>query len=69
MDRSVSLSTKTSLAYIVFCIPGQVVALFIVGLGEYGVVWLGTDWDLEIQRGIERNQMEAKQQARLFNQE
>jgi MATE family multidrug resistance protein len=46
-----------------------VVALFIVGLGEYGVVWLGTDWDLEIQRGIERNQMEAKQQARLFVQE
>ncbi|RPD77371.1 MOP flippase [Lentinus tigrinus ALCF2SS1-7] len=39
---------------------GQVVALFIVGLSEYGVVWLGTDWNKEVQRGIERNQAEAK---------
>ena len=42
-------------------LSGQVVALFIVGLGEYGVVWLGTDWDKEIERGIERNRREAKQ--------
>ncbi|PCH39961.1 MATE efflux protein [Wolfiporia cocos MD-104 SS10] len=39
---------------------GQVVALFIVGLGEYSVVWLGTDWDKEVQRGVERNREEAK---------
>ncbi|KAI0771107.1 MATE efflux family protein [Trametes elegans] len=39
---------------------GQVVALFIVGLSEYGVVWLGTDWDREVRRGIERNLAEAK---------
>ncbi|KAI0923315.1 hypothetical protein AcV7_005865 [Taiwanofungus camphoratus] len=39
---------------------GQVIALFIVGLGEYAVVWLGTDWDTEVQRGIERNQAETK---------
>ncbi|KAK0217849.1 MOP flippase [Armillaria fumosa] len=42
---------------------GQVVALFIVGLGEYFVVWLGTDWDLEVQRGVDRNQEEAKRRS------
>ncbi|KAF8957126.1 mate-domain-containing protein, partial [Flammula alnicola] len=26
--------------------------LFIVGIGEYGVVWLGTDWDKEIKKGM-----------------
>ncbi|KAJ7600375.1 MOP flippase [Mycena floridula] len=41
---------------------GQVVALFIVGIGEYCVVWLGTDWDLEVRLGVERNQEEAKRQ-------
>jgi multidrug resistance protein, MATE family len=44
---------------------GQVIALFIVGIGEYAVVWLGTDWDREVEKGIERNQEEAKRQARL----
>ncbi|EIN06499.1 MATE efflux family protein [Punctularia strigosozonata HHB-11173 SS5] len=39
---------------------GQVIALFLVGIGEYGVVWLGTDWDREVARGEERNRMEAK---------
>ncbi|KZT00434.1 MATE efflux family protein [Laetiporus sulphureus 93-53] len=39
---------------------GQVVALFIVGLGEYTVVWLGTDWDREVQKSVERNHEEAK---------
>ncbi|KAJ3551743.1 hypothetical protein NM688_g4529 [Phlebia brevispora] len=39
---------------------GQVIALFIVGSGEYSVVWFGTDWDKEVQRGIERNNAEAK---------
>ena len=42
---------------------GQVIALFIVGLGEYGTVWLGTDWDKEIQKGIKRNQEEAKRRS------
>jgi hypothetical protein len=37
---------------------GQVVALFVVGLGEYATVWLGTDWDKEVQKGIERNKLE-----------
>jgi multidrug resistance protein, MATE family len=34
--------------------------LFIVGIGEYCVVWLGTDWDFEVMKGIERNREEAK---------
>ena len=42
---------------------GQVVALFIVGLGEYGAVWFGTDWDNEIRKGIERNREEAKRRV------
>jgi len=42
---------------------GQVVALFLVGMGEYCAVWLGTDWNLEVRRGIERNQEEAKRQG------
>ena len=46
---------------------GQVVALFIVGLSEYTVVWLGTDWEKEVQRGIERNQAEAKRR-RMYEQ-
>ncbi|KAJ7746753.1 MOP flippase [Mycena maculata] len=41
---------------------GQVVALFIVGLGEYYVVW-GSDWDLEVKRGAERNEEEAKRRS------
>ncbi|KAI0357338.1 MOP flippase [Trametes cingulata] len=39
---------------------GQVIALFIVGLSEYAVVWLGTDWEKEVRRGVERNEAEAK---------
>ncbi|KAL7280218.1 hypothetical protein ACG7TL_006637 [Trametes sanguinea] len=39
---------------------GQVIALFIVGLSEYAVVWGGTNWDKEVQKGIERNEAEAK---------
>lgn len=42
---------------------GQVLGLFVVGIGEYGAVWLGTDWDKEVQRGRERNLLEAKRQA------
>ncbi|KAJ7626327.1 MATE efflux family protein [Mycena polygramma] len=41
---------------------GQVVALFIVGLGEYYVVWR-SDWDLEVRRGEARNEEEAKRRA------
>ncbi|KAH9976445.1 MATE efflux family protein [Lactifluus volemus] len=39
---------------------GQVVALFIVGTCEYAVVWLGTDWDYEVEKGIRRNNPEVK---------
>ncbi len=39
---------------------GQVIALFIVGLSEYAVVWLGTDWPGETRRSVERNEAEAK---------
>ncbi|KAF8159273.1 MATE efflux family protein [Crassisporium funariophilum] len=39
---------------------GQVVGLFIVGTGEYLVVWLATDWDMEVKKGVERNRDEAK---------
>lgn len=42
---------------------GQVVALFVVGIGEYCVVWLGTDWDKEVERGVARNEDEAKRRA------
>lgn len=37
---------------------GQVVALFIVGSCEYAVVWLGTDWEHEVEKGIRRNNPE-----------
>jgi MATE family multidrug resistance protein len=35
-----------------------VVALFIVGTSEYAVVWLGTDWDHEVEKGVWRNNQE-----------
>ncbi|KIL64936.1 hypothetical protein M378DRAFT_192492 [Amanita muscaria Koide BX008] len=39
---------------------GQVIGLFTVGVSEYLVVWLGTDWDKEVQESIRRNAEEAK---------
>ncbi|KAG2103062.1 MATE efflux family protein [Suillus discolor] len=42
---------------------GQVIGLFTVGLSEYGVVWLGTNWDREVQKGIKRNAEEAKRRV------
>ncbi|KAH9920427.1 MATE efflux family protein [Fomitopsis serialis] len=39
---------------------GQVVALTIIALGEYAVVWLAIDWEREVQLSIERNEAEAK---------
>lgn len=42
---------------------GQVIGLFTVALSEYGVVWLGTNWDREIQKGIKRNTEEAKRRV------
>ncbi|KAF8232184.1 MOP flippase [Tricholoma matsutake] len=39
---------------------GQVLGLFVVGIGEYCAVWLGTDWDKEVQRSIDRSVLEAK---------
>ena len=58
----VSLAFKTSLGLQGLWI-GQVVALFIVGIGEYLTVWLWTDWDKEVREGIERNEAEAKARA------
>jgi hypothetical protein len=31
-----------------------VIALFIVGSCEYGVVWLRTDWENEVEKGVRR---------------
>jgi MATE family multidrug resistance protein len=42
---------------------GQVVALFIVGLGEYAAVWLGTDWEEEVQRGIMRTKATTEEEV------
>ncbi|THU97692.1 MATE efflux family protein [Dendrothele bispora CBS 962.96] len=39
---------------------GQVVGLTVVGLSEYAVVWLGTDWEREVEKGVQRNAEEAK---------
>ncbi|KAL5511233.1 ERC1_4 [Sanghuangporus vaninii] len=47
---------------------GQVVALFIVGIGLYSVVWLGTDWEKEVQRGIERNKADDEARRRYETQ-
>ncbi|KAF8909267.1 MOP flippase [Gymnopilus junonius] len=44
---------------------GQVIALFLVGLGEYCVVWLGTDWDKEVQKSVERNKKDASSSSAL----
>lgn len=62
LPMGVSLAFKTSLGLQGLWI-GQVVALFIVGIGEYLTVWLGTDWDKEVRKGIERNEAEAKRRA------
>jgi MATE family multidrug resistance protein len=48
---------------------GQVIGLFTVALSEYGVVWLGTNWDREIQKGIKRNAEEAKRRVLAERQE
>ena len=40
------------------CDAGQVFALFVVGSCEYAVVWLGTDWEHEVEKGIRRNNPE-----------
>jgi len=37
---------------------GQVVALFLVGFSEYAVVWLCSNWDNEVEKGIERMRLE-----------
>jgi MATE family multidrug resistance protein len=55
--------TQPSGRYLIVMSLGQVLGLFVVGIGEYGAVWLGTDWDKEVQRGRERNLLEAKRQA------
>ncbi|EIW75122.1 MATE efflux family protein [Coniophora puteana RWD-64-598 SS2] len=55
----ISLAFKTPLGLQGLWI-GQVIGLFTVGIGEYGVVWLGTNWNLEVEKGIKRNEEEAK---------
>ncbi|KAI3600723.1 mate efflux family protein [Moniliophthora roreri] len=37
----------------------QVVGLTVVGIGEYLVIWFGTDWDIEVEKGVKRNQEEV----------
>jgi multidrug resistance protein, MATE family len=49
------------------CSAGQVVALFIVGTCEYAVVWLGTDWDYEVEKGIRRNNPEVYDEVTEVN--
>ncbi|KAH7890925.1 MATE efflux family protein [Phlebopus sp. FC_14] len=61
---TLAFSTKTHLGLQGLWI-GQVIGLFIVGIGEYATVWLGTNWDKEVQKGIIRNAEEAKRRALL----
>jgi MATE family multidrug resistance protein len=65
LPLGVSLALKTSLGLQGLWI-GQVVGLSIVGFGEYLVVWLWTDWDHEVQKGVERNAAEAKRRDRAL---
>ncbi|VDC05078.1 unnamed protein product [Peniophora sp. CBMAI 1063] len=44
---------------------GQVIGLFVVGIAEYAVVWLGTDWEREVEKGADRNAAEALRQQTL----
>ena len=50
-------------------ILGQVIGLFTVGISQYLVVWLGTNWDKEVQKSILRNAEEAKNRALLEQRE
>lgn len=52
-----------------FVKKGQVLGLFVVGIGEYGVVWLATDWNKEVQKGKERNLLEAKIRAAALREQ
>jgi multidrug resistance protein, MATE family len=38
---------------------GQVVGLTVVGISEYLVIWFGTDWELEVEKGAKRNEAEG----------
>lgn len=46
-------------------ILGQVIGLFTVGTAEYVVVWLGTNWDKEVEKSMFRNAEEAKRRVLL----
>jgi hypothetical protein len=64
--RNRSLHAHPNADFFFFCLfvfirIGQVVALFIVGSCEYGVVWLCTDWEYEVERGVRRNNPEMLQ--------
>lgn len=52
---------RACVCWLSFPRTGQVVALFIVGSCEYGVVWLGTDWEHEVERGVKRNNPEMQE--------
>lgn len=57
------------MANLVLRYSGQVVALFIVGVSEYCAVWLWTDWEKEVVRGIERNEEENKRRRKVLGDE
>jgi hypothetical protein len=63
MDRYVCNGSLLPSSLLIIHHLGQVLGLFVVGLGEYCAVWLGTDWDKEVERAKERNLLEAKTQA------
>ncbi|KAI6149691.1 MATE efflux family protein [Pisolithus tinctorius] len=48
---------------------GQVIGLFTVGTAEYIVVWLGTNWDKEVEKSVVRNAEEAKRRTLLEQHE
>ncbi|KAI6001081.1 MATE efflux family protein [Pisolithus orientalis] len=50
-------------------ILGQVIGLFTVGAAEYIVVWLGTNWDKEVEKSVVRNAEEAKRRTLLEQHE
>jgi hypothetical protein len=66
LPLGISLAKKTELGLQGLWI-GQVVGLSIVGFGEYLVVWLRTDWELEVAKGVERNAAEAKRRERALH--
>ncbi|KAJ3876597.1 mate-domain-containing protein [Lentinula edodes] len=44
---------------------GQLVGLTVVGISEYVVILVGTDWECEVEKGVRRNLEEAKRLAQI----